>query len=76
MHVHSGYANVGKKKHFLAKHICPALWLGGCRAIIKYHRNHRKPHTGVTASLAIISGQVERCKKLVQWLEEPGFPAS
>ncbi len=29
MHVHSGYANVGKKKHFLAKRICPALWLGG-----------------------------------------------
>ncbi len=29
MHAHSGYANAGKKTHFLAKRIWPALWLGG-----------------------------------------------
>ncbi len=27
--MHSGYANVGKKNHFLVKRICLALWLGG-----------------------------------------------
>ncbi len=28
-----------------------------------------------SASCAIISGQVKRCKKIVRCLEEPGFPA-
>ena len=48
MHVHSGYVNVGKKKTLPDEtHMPSTVAWRGCRPIIKYHRNHRKPQTGV-----------------------------
>ncbi len=47
MHVHLGYANVGKKNHFLAKCICLELWLGGGVACRRITRTTASPRLGL-----------------------------